>query len=128
MEANTKLRMVYYANNRLTPPPFLGPGTTLKTDVSLWRDISSGCRGVLPNSSHSKKQTSKIARKRMAHILCILALLCFASSVAENTETEQGFKDLQLQQDSLPGLEKLQDNQVRCFYISLTPFFMCSYV
>lgn len=53
---------------------------------------------------------------KMAHILCILALLCFASSVVENTETMLGFKDLQLQQDSLPWINKLQDKQVRCLY------------
>ncbi|XP_070774883.1 somatostatin-1-like [Enoplosus armatus] len=47
----------------------------------------------------------------MAHILCILSLLCFASCVAENTETEQEFKDLQIQQDSLSWLDKLQDKQ-----------------
>ncbi|XP_019117673.1 somatostatin-1-like [Larimichthys crocea] len=47
----------------------------------------------------------------MAHILCILALLCFASCVAKNTETEKSFKDLQLQQDSLSWFDKLQDNQ-----------------
>ncbi|XP_035526319.1 somatostatin-1-like [Morone saxatilis] len=47
----------------------------------------------------------------MAHILCILALLCFASRVVENTETEQELKDLQLQQDSLSWLDKLQERQ-----------------
>ncbi|XP_040911122.1 somatostatin-1-like [Toxotes jaculatrix] len=47
----------------------------------------------------------------MAHVFCILALLCFASCVAENTEAEQGFKDLQLQQDPLSWLNKLQDKQ-----------------
>ncbi|XP_044075171.1 somatostatin-1-like [Siniperca chuatsi] len=62
-------------------------------------------------NSLNKKHTPKISQVRMAHILCILALLCFASCVAENTETEQGFKDLQLQQDSLSWLDKLQDKQ-----------------
>uniref|UniRef100_A0A8C2ZWY7 Somatostatin/Cortistatin C-terminal domain-containing protein n=1 Tax=Cyclopterus lumpus TaxID=8103 RepID=A0A8C2ZWY7_CYCLU len=47
----------------------------------------------------------------MAHILCIFALLCFASCVVENTETGKGFKDLQLQQDLLLWLDKLQDKQ-----------------
>ncbi|XP_073346926.1 somatostatin-1A-like [Pagrus major] len=47
----------------------------------------------------------------MAHVLCILALLCFASCVAKNTETEQEFKDLQLQPDSLSWLDKLRDVQ-----------------
>ncbi|XP_038574067.1 somatostatin-1-like [Micropterus salmoides] len=60
-------------------------------------------------NSPNKKHTPKIVR--MAHIMCILALLCFASCVAENTETEQGFKDHQLQQNSLSWLDKLQDNQ-----------------
>ncbi|KAM7400694.1 hypothetical protein PAMA_005070 [Pampus argenteus] len=44
----------------------------------------------------------------MAHILCIVALLCFTSCV-ENTV--QGFKDFQPQQDSLSWLDKLQDDQ-----------------
>ncbi|XP_041804907.1 somatostatin-1-like [Chelmon rostratus] len=47
----------------------------------------------------------------MAHILCILALLCFASCAAQNTKTEQGFKDIQLQQESASWIEKLQDKQ-----------------
>ncbi|XP_070700492.1 somatostatin-1-like [Pempheris klunzingeri] len=45
----------------------------------------------------------------MSHIFCILALLCFASCFAENTEAEWELKDFQLQQDSLPWLHKLQD-------------------
>ncbi|XP_070830167.1 somatostatin-1-like [Chaetodon trifascialis] len=47
----------------------------------------------------------------MAHILCILALLCFASCVAENTAAEKEFKDIQLQQDSASWIEKLLDKQ-----------------
>ncbi|XP_053186689.1 somatostatin-1-like [Scomber japonicus] len=47
----------------------------------------------------------------MAQIVCVLALLCFASCVVENSGTMQEFKDLQLQQDSLPWLQKLQDKQ-----------------
>ncbi|XP_058505258.1 somatostatin-1-like [Solea solea] len=47
----------------------------------------------------------------MSHIFCYLALLCFASCVAENTETEQAFKDLQLQQDSMSWLKRLQDKR-----------------
>uniref|UniRef100_A0A8D0DCV5 Somatostatin/Cortistatin C-terminal domain-containing protein n=1 Tax=Sander lucioperca TaxID=283035 RepID=A0A8D0DCV5_SANLU len=47
----------------------------------------------------------------MAHIFYIVALLCFASCVVENTETAQRFKDLHLQQDSLPWLEETQDKQ-----------------
>ncbi|XP_068456077.1 somatostatin-1-like [Clinocottus analis] len=45
----------------------------------------------------------------MAHLLCICALLCLALCV--DAETESGFKDLQLQQDLLPWLNKLQDQQ-----------------
>uniref|UniRef100_A0A3B4V4E4 Somatostatin-1A-like n=2 Tax=Seriola dumerili TaxID=41447 RepID=A0A3B4V4E4_SERDU len=62
-------------------------------------------------NSLNKKHTSKIFQPRMAYILCILALLCFATCVAENTQTAKRFKDLQLQQDSLPWLNKLQDKQ-----------------
>ncbi|XP_078119879.1 uncharacterized protein LOC144526336 [Sander vitreus] len=62
-------------------------------------------------NSLNKKHTSKISRVRMAHIFCIVALLCFASCVVENTETAQRFKDLHLQQDSLPWLEETQDKQ-----------------
>ncbi|XP_076600375.1 uncharacterized protein LOC143328850 [Chaetodon auriga] len=47
----------------------------------------------------------------MAHILCILALLCFASCAVETTAAEQEFKDIQLQQDSVSWIEKLQDRQ-----------------
>uniref|UniRef100_A0A4W6E504 Somatostatin/Cortistatin C-terminal domain-containing protein n=1 Tax=Lates calcarifer TaxID=8187 RepID=A0A4W6E504_LATCA len=47
----------------------------------------------------------------MAYIFCILALLCFASCVAGNTETDQVFKDLQLQQDTLSSPNKLEDKQ-----------------
>lgn len=108
-----------YANNLQNPPPFLDLGTTLKTDVSVLCctvkvHISSGCLGV----SLNKKNTPKILKVMMAHILCILALLCFASCVAENIETEQRYKDLQLQQDSLSWLNKFQDKQVRCFYFT----------
>lgn len=71
--------------------------------------------------SLKKKHTSKISQVRMAHILCILAILCFASCVAEKTETEQGLKDLQLRQDSLAWLGKLQDKQVRCLYFLRCP-------
>lgn len=74
-------------------------------------------------NSPNKKHTPKIVR--MAHIMCILALLCFASCVAENTETEQGFKDHHLQQNSLSWLDKLQDNQVRCLYFYLIQFLFC---
>ncbi|XP_067330099.1 somatostatin-1-like [Channa argus] len=47
----------------------------------------------------------------MARMLCILAFLCFAAYIAENTETEQGFKDLQLQQESLAWLDNLHNKQ-----------------
>ncbi|XP_026169180.1 somatostatin-1-like [Mastacembelus armatus] len=45
----------------------------------------------------------------MSQGLCILALLCFAVCVVENTESEPGFKDLQLRQGSLSWLNKLQN-------------------
>ncbi|KAK5919488.1 hypothetical protein CgunFtcFv8_023379 [Champsocephalus gunnari] len=47
----------------------------------------------------------------MAQILCILALLCFVSCGAENTEIQQRLKDLQLQKDSSLWLNKLEDKQ-----------------
>ncbi|XP_071346537.1 somatostatin-1-like [Trachinotus anak] len=69
----------------------------------LWR--------LTTKNSLNKRHASKIFQTKMAYILCILALLCFATSFVENTETEQGFKDLQLQQDLLSWLNKLQDKQ-----------------
>lgn len=64
----------------------------------------------------------------MAHILCILALLCFVSCVAENKETEHMFKDLQPEQDSFSWLYKLLEAQVRFFLISLqmVSVFLCT--
>uniref|UniRef100_A0AAQ4Q7P0 Somatostatin/Cortistatin C-terminal domain-containing protein n=2 Tax=Gasterosteus aculeatus TaxID=69293 RepID=A0AAQ4Q7P0_GASAC len=47
----------------------------------------------------------------MAHILCVFALLCFAFCAAQDGETQRGFKDNRLQRDSLPWLDKLQDEQ-----------------
>uniref|UniRef100_A0A665TNJ8 Somatostatin/Cortistatin C-terminal domain-containing protein n=1 Tax=Echeneis naucrates TaxID=173247 RepID=A0A665TNJ8_ECHNA len=47
----------------------------------------------------------------MAYILCILVLLCFVTCVVENTNNEQRFKDLQLQEDFVPWLSKLQDQE-----------------
>ncbi|XP_036939870.1 somatostatin-1A-like [Acanthopagrus latus] len=55
--------------------------------------------------------TSTISQPTMARVLCILALLCFASCVAENAETEQEFKDLQLQPGPLSWLDKLRGVQ-----------------
>lgn len=63
----------------------------------------------------------------MACVLCILALLCFASCVAENTETEQEFKDLQIQPGSLSWLDKLRNVQqvkMSLLYLSLCSLFM----
>ncbi|XP_069013392.1 somatostatin-1A-like [Embiotoca jacksoni] len=47
----------------------------------------------------------------MAQILCTLVLVCFALCIAENTEIEQEFENLQLQQDSLSWLNKLQEKK-----------------
>uniref|UniRef100_A0A3P8WI54 Somatostatin/Cortistatin C-terminal domain-containing protein n=1 Tax=Cynoglossus semilaevis TaxID=244447 RepID=A0A3P8WI54_CYNSE len=47
----------------------------------------------------------------MSFIVSILALLFFASCVVGNTRTEQGVKDLQLQQNSLLWLGKLRDER-----------------
>nr|XP_029136140.1 somatostatin-like [Labrus bergylta] len=47
----------------------------------------------------------------MACTLCILALLCFAACAVADGEPEQRPEDLQLQQDTLSWLDKLQDKQ-----------------
>ena len=112
-----KIEDCLYANN---PSPFVGQDTTLKRED--WQ-----CCTIKVNTavdvvvSYQKKYSHQEAYKldfpvQMAQIVCVLALLCFASCVVENSGTMQEFKDLQLQQDSLPWLQKLQDKQVRCLY------------
>lgn len=71
--------------------------------------------------------TSTISQPTMAYVLCFLALLCFVSCVAENTETEQEFKDLQIQPGSLSWLDKLrgvQQVKLSLLYLSLCSLFM----
>uniref|UniRef100_A0A667WLA5 Somatostatin/Cortistatin C-terminal domain-containing protein n=1 Tax=Myripristis murdjan TaxID=586833 RepID=A0A667WLA5_9TELE len=53
----------------------------------------------------------------LARISCILALLCFAVCVAENTETAQGFTDLKIHHDSSAWLNKLEDKQVSLVWL-----------
>lgn len=119
MGPNTKLRIVVLTQITCTLLPFWAytVGSALKTVISLWQRHQQWMLWCLTKkNSLNKKHTSKISRVRMAHIFYIVALLCFASCVVENTETAQRFKDLHLQQDSLPWLEETQDKQVRCLY------------
>ncbi|XP_034468995.1 somatostatin-1A-like [Hippoglossus hippoglossus] len=63
----------------------------------------------------------------MAYIVCILALLCSVLCAAKNLENEQEIKDVQLLQDSLPWLKRLQDKQestkTRTFADLISEFF-----
>lgn len=54
----------------------------------------------------------------MALSLYIFAFLCSAFCVAETAEAEQGFKNLQIQQDSLTWLNELQDKEVKFLYFT----------
>ncbi|XP_028986805.1 somatostatin-1-like [Betta splendens] len=47
----------------------------------------------------------------MAQIMCILALLCFAVYIAENTDIDYDFRDLQAQQDSFSRSDNFQNKQ-----------------
>lgn len=67
------------------------------------------------DQSLNKKHTSKHFQARMTRIICIVVLLCFAVYVAENTEIDQNFKDVQVPQDPLLWLNKLHRTQVRYF-------------
>lgn len=103
--------------------PVYGPSFTLNTDVSLsfHKRCTSAVDAVESEQDHFFP--SKISNiPRMAHILCILAILSFALCFAENTQTEKRYKDLQLQQDSSTSLNKLQETMVR----RVSSFNVCS--
>lgn len=111
--ANRKLGMVIVqiTCSLLLLPLFYGPSSALKTDmpprstvslhtssgVSLWRIFST---------------TQNISK--MAHALCFLVFLCFASCCAE--KAVHALKDLQVQDDTLWWL-KSQEEWVRYFIV-----------
>lgn len=111
-----------YANNLQTTPLWeqvLIIKQTLRCTSSVNTVVS--CQ----EKSFNKKHRSKLFQESMAHIICILALLCFAVYIAENKEIDQGFRDLQVQQDSLSWSTTGQ--QVRCFCFTKYPS-PCLYV
>uniref|UniRef100_A0A3Q3JKK6 Somatostatin/Cortistatin C-terminal domain-containing protein n=1 Tax=Monopterus albus TaxID=43700 RepID=A0A3Q3JKK6_MONAL len=113
--------------NKLYTPPFLELATTYKTEVSQCCTTKVHIHSVLWCLAKTiyliKKHTSKIFEAKMAQILCVLAVLCFAVCVVENTETDRGFRDLQLQKDSLSLLDTLQDKQESIKPLNSVDFF-----
>lgn len=104
-----KLRMVFM---QITCKPHLWGTAAYKTRCtsSLW---------ILSCQQESlKNYRSKPFQATMAQIMCILALLCFAIYIAENTDIGHDFTDVQIAQDSLSWSDKLQSKQVRLFFLN----------
>ncbi|CAJ1072170.1 somatostatin-1-like [Xyrichtys novacula] len=67
--------------------------------------------GLTKSIRLKKEDKPKISQNRMAHTLCVLALVCFAFCAVASADSELGLEDIQLQEDSLSWLDKSQDKQ-----------------